>query len=164
MYYGPLASVQYFIKSRSPDGLPLNPLIMQLVACILWTIWAVYIKEIPAIIPNGLGVIFSVAEILLWVWLYQQKKKDEAANGLSSTPTIVNKFKPLALDPALPDIVETNKVIDDVEAMKPGEQPSLQPRLSFQELEEMRTSRNSFSTSYPLANVNEEEQQAFVID
>ena len=74
MFYGPLSAARKIIKARSAHGLPLPPLIFQLLSSIVWAIWAIYLSQPPIAIPNGLGVIFSIAQISLWIWATKQEK------------------------------------------------------------------------------------------
>jgi len=75
MLFGPLAAAGEVIRARSARGLSLLPLIMTLVASITWLTYGIYIKEIPAMIPNGLGVTFGIAQIMLFAWAKGQEGK-----------------------------------------------------------------------------------------
>jgi len=90
MLFGPLAAAGEVIRARSARGLSLLPLVMTLVASITWFSYGVYIKEIPAMIPNGLGIIFGMAQILLFAWAKGQENKI-AKDGLSA-----DDFEPIS--------------------------------------------------------------------
>jgi len=75
MLFGPLAAAADVIRARSSRGLSLLPLVMTLVASLTWLAYGVYIKEIPAMIPNGLGVVFGIAQIILFAWARRVEKK-----------------------------------------------------------------------------------------
>ena len=75
MLFGPLAAAGDVIRSRSSRGLSLLPLIMTLVSSCVWFTYGVYIQEIPAILPNGLGIFFGIAQIVLFAWARRQEKQ-----------------------------------------------------------------------------------------
>jgi len=92
MLFGPLAAAGEVIRARSARGLSLLPLVMTLTASIIWCSYGVYIREIPAIIPNALGILFGMAQITLFAWAKRQEKKVEDV-GLTS------EFEPISVSP-----------------------------------------------------------------
>ena len=74
MFYGPLASIRRFMRERNVEGLPLAPLVLQLLSSSLWTGWSFYVGEVALAIPNIFGVVFAFAQLGLWYWLYQQQQ------------------------------------------------------------------------------------------
>jgi solute carrier family 50 protein (sugar transporter) len=75
MLFGPLAAAREVIESRSSRGLSLLPLVMTLVASITWCSYGIYIRNIPAIVPNALGILFGILQIILFAWARRQEKK-----------------------------------------------------------------------------------------
>jgi len=75
MLFGPLAAAGDVIRSRSAKGLSLLPLIMTLLSSMVWFSYGLYIKEIPAMIPNALGVIFGILQLILYAWARRQEHK-----------------------------------------------------------------------------------------
>jgi len=73
--FGPLAAAADIIRNRSSRGLSLLPLVMTLLASIIWCAYGVYIKEPPGVIPNALGIIFGILQISLYIWARKQEKK-----------------------------------------------------------------------------------------
>jgi uncharacterized protein with PQ loop repeat len=91
VFYGPLVATRAIVKSKTTKGLPLPPLIFQLLQSLIWTIWAIYVKEAPIIIANVFGLIFGVMLIALWIWL----SKQEILNGTSSRVVDDVEFQPI---------------------------------------------------------------------
>jgi len=91
MFFGPLAAAGDVIRSRNSRGLSLLPLVMTLVASMVWFAYGVYIREIPAMLPNGLGILFGIIQILLFVWVKGQEKKI-GAQALNS------EFEPISVN------------------------------------------------------------------
>jgi solute carrier family 50 protein (sugar transporter) len=81
MLFGPLAAAGDVIRNRSSKGMSLLPMIMTLLSSIVWLAYGVYIKEIPSMIPNALGVFFGIAQIILFFWArsVERKEQDEEA-------------------------------------------------------------------------------------
>lgn len=75
MLFGPLAAAGDVIRSRSSKGISLLPMIMTLVSSIVWFSYGLYIKEIPAMIPNALGVVFGILQLILYAWARNQERK-----------------------------------------------------------------------------------------
>ena len=74
MLFGPLAAAGQVIRSRSTRGMPFPPLVLTLVASLLWFIYGLYIFEVPIMIPNGLGIFFGITQISLYFWARRQEK------------------------------------------------------------------------------------------
>lgn len=50
--------------------------------------YGLYILEVPVMIPNGLGMVFGVMQISLYVWARKQERKLAPANGDAGFVTI----------------------------------------------------------------------------
>ena len=90
MFVGPLAAVNDVIRARSSKGMSLLPIIMTIIASIAWFFYNIYIKEVPGIIPNGLGVILSIGQIALFIWAKKQERK-----LLDDTEILREEFTPV---------------------------------------------------------------------
>jgi len=75
MLFGPLAAANQVIKQRSSKGMSLMPMIMTLLSATVWIIYNVYIKVVPGIIPNALGVLFGILQLVLYGWAKRQDRK-----------------------------------------------------------------------------------------
>jgi len=91
MFFGPLAAAGDVIRARNTRGMSLLPMIMTLFSSMVWFIYGVYIKEIPAMIPNGLGMVFGVAQLILYAWAKRQEKKTIPSPGL-----VPDSFRPVS--------------------------------------------------------------------
>jgi len=58
---------------------------MQFIASVIWSAWAIYLVEVPIIVPNVLGVVFAAIQIALWVWASKQEKRINAGGGGGAT-------------------------------------------------------------------------------
>ena len=59
---------------RDPHGMPLLPLVMNLIVACLWTSYGAYLVEIPIIVPNLIGILFAILQIGIWTWAYSKPK------------------------------------------------------------------------------------------
>jgi len=75
MLFGPLAAAGEIIRAKSSKGMSLLPMIMTLLSSIVWFSYGLYIKVIPSMIPNALGMIFGVMQLVLYCWAKAQDRK-----------------------------------------------------------------------------------------
>ena len=75
MLFGPLAAAGKVVRMRSTQTMPFPPLVLTLLSSTIWCAYGVYIREIPVIIPNSLGILFGIIQISLWTWARQQELK-----------------------------------------------------------------------------------------
>jgi solute carrier family 50 protein (sugar transporter) len=122
MLFGPLAAAREVIRSRSARGLSLLPLIMTLVASITWCTYGIYIQNVPAIVPNALGILFGILQIILFAWAKKQETKKHAMDdeGLPN-----DGFQPV-VTPTAPDWRTRDPEAQVVDPME----PIVRPRLS----------------------------------
>ena len=71
---GPLTIIQTVIKTKSLNGLYPIPIALGFVSAIIWLSFGIYIKETPSIITNFLGLLSSIVQIGLYVWVLQSQK------------------------------------------------------------------------------------------
>jgi solute carrier family 50 protein (sugar transporter) len=95
MLFGPLAAARDVIRSRSARGLSLLPLVMTLVASLVWCSYGVYIQNIPAIVPNGLGILFGILQLVLFAWAKNQEKKGLGGIGDEEEALPNDGFEPV---------------------------------------------------------------------
>ena len=81
MFASPLAVVKRVIETRSVAFMPLPLSVASLGCALAWFIYGFSINLPGVIVPNGLGVLLGLAQILIFAKYYT---KD------SSTPTVVN--------------------------------------------------------------------------
>ena len=78
MLFGPLAAAKQVVKARSTKGFPFPPLVLTLVTSVVWFLYSGYICNVQGMIPNGLGVIFGIAQLCLWSWARRQERSASA--------------------------------------------------------------------------------------
>jgi solute carrier family 50 protein (sugar transporter) len=91
MLFGPLAAANQVIQARSSKGMSVIPMIMTVISSIAWFCYGVYIKEIPAMLPNGLGIFFGIAQLILYGWAKKQERK-----LLDDTDILHDEFAPVS--------------------------------------------------------------------
>jgi len=99
MLFGPLAAANEVIRNRSSKGMSLLPMVMTLASAATWLAYNVYIKELPGVIPNALGVLFGIMQLFLYAWARAQERKmedhdildDEFQHVVDSGPTLVDR-------------------------------------------------------------------------
>jgi len=94
MLFGPLAAAGEVIRARSSKGLSLLPLLMTLISSCVWFSYGLYIKVIPSMIPNALGMIFGVLQLTLFFWARKQERKAIEADILG------DEFEPVSGNPS----------------------------------------------------------------
>jgi solute carrier family 50 protein (sugar transporter) len=93
MLFGPLAAARDVIRSRSSRGLSLLPLVMTLVASLTWCSYGIYIQNVPSTVPNALGIMFGILQLILFAWARKQEKQ---AVGLGDDDALPNDgFEPV---------------------------------------------------------------------
>jgi uncharacterized protein with PQ loop repeat len=81
VFFGPLAAAGQVIKTRTTRGMLFPSLVLTVVAALIWFGYGFYIMDIPIMIPNALGILFGIVQILLYTWA----KKQEKMVSISST-------------------------------------------------------------------------------
>ena len=54
---------------------------MGLLCSCAWFTFGVYKQDFPVIIPNGLGILFSIINITCWIIYYQKAKNNPTLQG-----------------------------------------------------------------------------------
>jgi hypothetical protein len=91
--FGPLIAAGDVIRNRSSKGMSLCPMIMTLLSSMTWLSYGIYIKEISAMIPNALGVVFGILQLILFAWARRVERKTV---GLDDDIIIDDAFDPIS--------------------------------------------------------------------
>ncbi|WOK99854.1 bidirectional sugar transporter SWEET4-like [Canna indica] len=67
MYASPLSAMKEVIKTKSVEFMPLSLSLASFLNGICWTVYALIRFDLFIIIPNGLGVAFAVAQLILHI-------------------------------------------------------------------------------------------------
>jgi solute carrier family 50 protein (sugar transporter) len=71
MYASPMTVIRTVVRTKSVEYMPIYLSLVGLLNGICWTFYALIKFDVFITIPNGLGVLFSVAQILLYVCYYK---------------------------------------------------------------------------------------------
>ena len=96
MLFGPLAAASEVIKSRNTASMPFLPLLFTLMDGAVWFSYGFYICNVELMAPNGLGVLFGIFELALYVWAMCAQEADEnrrAAALSSGAQTVIEHGK-----------------------------------------------------------------------
>jgi len=93
MLFGPLAAANQVIRQRSSKGMSLLPMLMTLLSSSVWCLYGVYIKIIPSVIPNALGIMFGIMQLGLYAWAKGQDRK------LLEQDILDDEFQPVSSRP-----------------------------------------------------------------
>jgi hypothetical protein len=66
---GPLATVGEVMRSSDISGLSLATMLSTLLSSVVWLVYGVYVKEIPAVFTNVLGIVSCLMQLLVWSWV-----------------------------------------------------------------------------------------------
>lgn len=105
MYASPLEKVRLVIRSKNSSSIPINLSVMIFINCCLWVATAVVDSDMFVLIPNIVGVVFTIFQIVLY-FVYRPQKpisKDELVeivagdNGNTAGPAVspAVAFEPL---------------------------------------------------------------------
>ncbi|AQK69754.1 Bidirectional sugar transporter SWEET4 [Zea mays] len=75
MYAAPLSVMKMVIQTKSVEYMPLFLSLASLVNGICWTAYALIRFDLYITIPNGLGVLFALAQLLLYAIYYKNTQK-----------------------------------------------------------------------------------------
>jgi solute carrier family 50 (sugar transporter) len=74
MYASPLGVVALVIRTRSVEFMPLPLSIASLSCSLAWFFYGLEIRVYGCVIPNGLGVVFGIAQVLIYWRIYKLEK------------------------------------------------------------------------------------------
>ncbi|GJN19649.1 hypothetical protein PR202_gb06946 [Eleusine coracana subsp. coracana] len=75
MYAAPLAVMKMVIQTKSVEYMPLSLSLASLVNGICWTTYALLKFDVYITIPNGLGVLFALAQVVIYGIYYKSTKE-----------------------------------------------------------------------------------------
>ncbi|KGN53435.1 bidirectional sugar transporter SWEET7 isoform X2 [Cucumis sativus] len=74
MYASPLAVMKLVIKTKSVEYMPLSLSVASFANGVAWTIYALLPLDPYILIPNGLGTLFGLAQLILYASFYKSTK------------------------------------------------------------------------------------------
>ncbi|KAA0044958.1 bidirectional sugar transporter SWEET4-like [Cucumis melo var. makuwa] len=74
MYASPLAVMKLVIKTKSVEYMPLSLSVASFANGVAWTIYALLPFDPYILIPNGLGTLFGLAQLILYASFYKSTK------------------------------------------------------------------------------------------
>ncbi|RLM80967.1 bidirectional sugar transporter SWEET4 [Panicum miliaceum] len=98
MYAAPLSIMKIVIQTKSVEYMPLSLSLASLVNAICWTAYALIKFDLYITIPNGLGVLFAGAQVVLYAIYYKSTQEiievsKRKANQVAMTEVVVNDGK-----------------------------------------------------------------------
>ncbi|RLN09736.1 bidirectional sugar transporter SWEET4 [Panicum miliaceum] len=99
MYAAPLSVMKIVIQTKSVEYMPLSLSLASLVNAICWTAYALIKFDLYITIPNGLGVLFAGAQVVLYAIYYKstqeiiEARKRKANQLVAMTEVVVNDGK-----------------------------------------------------------------------
>ncbi|RLN09407.1 bidirectional sugar transporter SWEET4 [Panicum miliaceum] len=98
MYAAPLSVMKMVIQTKSVEYMPLSLSLASLVNGICWTAYALIKFDLYITIPNGLGVLFAVAQVVLYAIYYNSTQeiieaRKRKANQVAMTEVVVDDGK-----------------------------------------------------------------------
>lgn len=90
MYAAPGEKIYKVLKTNDYTILPISSSICGVICCTCWLIYGIYLGEISMIIPNALGDVFSVLQIIVYVVAKKRAKtrgiiKEDGENNNENT-------------------------------------------------------------------------------
>ena len=76
MYAATGEKIYRVFKTKNYNLMPIFSLIGGFISASCWIIYGSLIYDINVLIPNGLGVLFSIIQLVVYFYLYYQKKKE----------------------------------------------------------------------------------------
>jgi solute carrier family 50 protein (sugar transporter) len=77
LYAAPLSTVRDVLKSQSTASLSFETTITNMTLSAMWFVCGFYRNDLPTMVPNGIGVVLSAAQLLLFAAFPAQKNKRE---------------------------------------------------------------------------------------
>ena len=81
MYIAPGQKIVRVIKEKNYKLIPIRSTIVSILCSGSWLIYGIVINLVPQIVPNALGLFFSIANTLAWIYFYinrtDKKNKEE---------------------------------------------------------------------------------------
>ncbi|XP_052489926.1 bidirectional sugar transporter SWEET4 [Gossypium raimondii] len=77
MYTSPLTVMRMVIKTKSVKYMPFSLSLFNFLNGVVWVIYALLKFDINVLIPNGLGTLSGLVQLILYAWFYRTTKWDE---------------------------------------------------------------------------------------
>ena len=77
MYIAPGQKIIRVIKEKNYKLIPIRSTIVSICCSGSWLMYGIVINLIPQIIPNALGLFFSIANTLAWIYFYIKRDLSE---------------------------------------------------------------------------------------
>ncbi|KAK8530736.1 hypothetical protein V6N13_030680 [Hibiscus sabdariffa] len=77
MYVSPLTVMSMVIRTKSVKYMPFTLSLFSLLNGIVWMTYALLQFDINVLVPNGLGCLAGIAQIILYAWFYKTTNWDE---------------------------------------------------------------------------------------
>uniref|UniRef100_A0ACD5XDD4 Uncharacterized protein n=1 Tax=Avena sativa TaxID=4498 RepID=A0ACD5XDD4_AVESA len=87
MYAAPLTVIQKVIRTKSVEFMPISLSLVGLLNGTCWTTYALIKFDLYITIPNGLGVMFSIAQVILYLCYYNATPNKDANVEMSPIQT-----------------------------------------------------------------------------
>ncbi|KAH7651652.1 Multitransmembrane protein [Dioscorea alata] len=83
MYAAPLAAMKLVIQTKSVEYMPLTLSVASFFNGVCWTTYALLKFDLYITIPNGLGVMFAVAQLVLYALYYKSTQRETEERKLN---------------------------------------------------------------------------------
>ena len=77
MYIAPGQKIVRVIKEKNYKLIPIRSTIVSICCSGSWLLFGISINLIPQIVPNALGLFFSIVNTLAWIYFYINKDKSK---------------------------------------------------------------------------------------
>ncbi|KAG4087212.1 hypothetical protein H8356DRAFT_1433846 [Neocallimastix lanati (nom. inval.)] len=85
MFGFPISTLKKVITTKNNSSLSIKPIIILLISSALWTLYGYVIKDNFVCIPNGLGCLLAVVQLLIYK-LYSKREYSLPQNTIQMTP------------------------------------------------------------------------------
>lgn len=79
MYVAPLSVMKMVIKTKSVEYMPLILSVASFCNGLCWTIYALLKFDVNIVVPNGIGLVFAIAQLILYAVYYKSTQRILAA-------------------------------------------------------------------------------------
>jgi len=76
MYAAPGQKIFEVFKTEKYELIPIESSIIGFLCSTCWFIYGAYGKFVSIMVPNGLGIIFSLIQIICWIYYYRKAKNE----------------------------------------------------------------------------------------
>ncbi|KAI5655304.1 hypothetical protein M9H77_32491 [Catharanthus roseus] len=117
MYASPLAIMKLVITTKSVEYMPLFVSLASFANSVNWTAYAFYPFDPFIVVPNGVGAVFGLTQLLLYARFYKSTRKqlaqeDKTEVGLAKKPICENYKSTMDKNGCLPQAQEIPQILD----------------------------------------------------